>query len=129
MYQGRFKSFPVSGDLHYLTLCRYVERNALRSGLVERAEQWRWSSLWRRVSGDPEQKAMLASGPLPFPANWIKLVNRPQTDEELAALRTCVARSRPFGEDRWVAKTARLLGLEATLRPRGRPQKRQEQAK
>ncbi|HUV70627.1 MAG TPA: transposase, partial [Terracidiphilus sp.] len=41
VYQGRFKSFPVADDGHYLTVCRYVERNALRAGLAERAEQWR----------------------------------------------------------------------------------------
>ena len=37
--QGRFKAFPIEADAHLLTVMRYVERNALRSGLVERAEQ------------------------------------------------------------------------------------------
>jgi REP element-mobilizing transposase RayT len=46
-YQGRFKSFPVQEDDYFLTVCRYVERNALRAGLVPRAEAWRWGSLWR----------------------------------------------------------------------------------
>ncbi len=48
VYQGRFKSFPVQGDEHFLTACRYVERNALRANLVERAEDWRWCSLDRQ---------------------------------------------------------------------------------
>ena len=42
VYQGRFKSFPVQHDAHFLTVCRYVEANALRAGLVPRAEAWRW---------------------------------------------------------------------------------------
>jgi putative transposase len=29
--QGGFKSFPVQSDEHFLTVCRYVERNALRA--------------------------------------------------------------------------------------------------
>jgi hypothetical protein len=37
LYQGRFKSFPVQSDEHFLTVCRYVERNALRANLVGRA--------------------------------------------------------------------------------------------
>lgn len=41
VYQGRFKSFPVQDDDHFLVVCRYVERNALRAGLVDRAEHWR----------------------------------------------------------------------------------------
>src|ERR1700761_6128475 len=45
LYQGRFKSFPVQSDDHLLTVCRYVEQNAMLAGLVERAEDWRWSSL------------------------------------------------------------------------------------
>jgi putative transposase len=48
VYQGRFKSFPVETDDHFLTVCRYVERNARRANLVARAENWRWSSLWHR---------------------------------------------------------------------------------
>jgi putative transposase len=47
VYQGRFKSFPIQDDSHFLTVCRYVERNALRAELVGRAEDWRWGSLWR----------------------------------------------------------------------------------
>ena len=36
LYQGRFKSFPVQPDGNLLDVCRYVERNALASGLVPR---------------------------------------------------------------------------------------------
>ena len=36
VYQGRFKSFPIQDDDHFLLVCRYVERNALRAGLVRR---------------------------------------------------------------------------------------------
>ena len=36
LYQRRYKSSPVQSDEHCLTVCRYVERNALRANLVER---------------------------------------------------------------------------------------------
>jgi len=49
VYQGRFKSFPVQTDDHFVTVARYVERNALRANLVSRAEEWRWSSLFQYV--------------------------------------------------------------------------------
>ena len=42
VYQGRFKSFPIQEDRHFLIVCRYVERNALRANLVEHAEDWPW---------------------------------------------------------------------------------------
>ena len=56
IYQGRFKSFPIEEDRHYLTVCRYVERNALRAGLVNRAEDWRWGSLWHRWPDEVARK-------------------------------------------------------------------------
>ncbi len=53
LYQGRFKSFPVQSDEHLLVACRYVERNALRAGLVDRAEAWPWGSLARMSAAPP----------------------------------------------------------------------------
>ena len=124
LYQGRYKSFPVQTEDYFYQVVRYVERNALRANLVERAEQWRWSSLCpnRRDSNSE----ILSAWPLPRPANWIDLVNEPQTEAELAALRHCVRRGTPFGEKDWVLTTAGQLRLEATLRPRGRPKKTAE---
>jgi putative transposase len=97
VYQGRFKSLPVQSDEHFFTLCRYVERNPLRAGLVRRAEDWRWGSLWRRVHGDAAARAMLSRWPVTPPRGWLRLVNEPQTDADLAAVQEAVRRGRPFG--------------------------------
>ena len=121
LYQGRFKSFPVQADNHFLMVCRYVERNALRAGLVVRAEEWRWSSLWRRTHSKRSTPEWLAPWPLERPRNWTDWVNEPQTTAELEALRCSVQRGRPYGSGAWVQKTAEKLGLDTTLRPRGRP--------
>src|SRR3990167_6604047 len=51
IYQGRYKSFPVQNDEHFLQACRYVERNALRARLIDKAEDWRWGSAWIRKYG------------------------------------------------------------------------------
>jgi len=121
VYQGRFKSFPVQTDEHFLTVARYIERNAVRARLVDRAEQWRPSSLWRRTQGDPSLMRFLCDWPIERPRNWVARVNQPETVAELAALRTSVQRGRPFGTEAWVRRTAKRLDLEPTLRPRGRP--------
>jgi len=121
VYQGRFKSFPVQANDHFLKVARYVERNALRAHLVERAEDWRWSSLWRREHGDAKEQAILAEWPVERPRNWVGHVNEPETEAELEALRCSVQRGRPLGTETWVLRMAKRLGLESTLRPRGRP--------
>ena len=122
VYQGRFKSFPVQDDEHFLTVCRYVERNALRAELVQRAEAWRWGSLWRWQT-EPTP-ALLSTWPIPRLPNWVQRVNEPLTQKELDAVRQSTRRGSPFGEAPWIESMAKQLGLESTLRPRGRPQVR-----
>ena len=68
LYQGRFKSFPVQSDDHLLGLLRYVERSPVAAGLVERAQQWRWGSLWSRTRGPAEIKALLSPWPVERPS-------------------------------------------------------------
>ena len=121
VYQGRFKSFPVQTDEHFLTVARYGERNARRGKLVTRAEDWQWSNLWWRAQGDPTLTAWLSDWPGKRPRDWVTRVNRSESTSELDALRLSVQRGRPFGEAGWVRRLCRRGGMESTLRPRGRP--------
>jgi putative transposase len=125
LYQGRFKAFPVEADDHFYTVCRYVERNPLRADLVRRADHWRWTSLWRRLHADQQTRPLLSEWPLAMPENWLALVQEPQTDAELAAIRRSVVRNCPFGSAVWQQRTAKRLALEHTLRARGRPKKKE----
>jgi putative transposase len=118
VWQGRFKAFPIQADEHLLTVLRYVERNPLRADLVKRAEQWRWSSLALRGLRGP---TILSPSPVKLPRNWVELVNRPQTEAEVEAVRRSIARGAPLGNAAWQRRTVERLGLEHTLRPRGRP--------
>ena len=43
------------------------------------------------------------------------------TEAEVERVRECVRRDRPFGSADWTKATAGDLGLEYSLRPRGRP--------
>lgn len=117
VWQGRFKAFPIERDEHLLTVLRYVERNALRARLVRQAQNWPWSSLSVPRAG------FLHECPVPLPRNWVARVNAPDTEAELSALRRSVNRGAPFGAPAWVRRAAARLGLEASLRPRGRPRK------
>ena len=123
VYQGRYKSSPIQTDEYFYQVARYVERNALRADLVASAEEWRWSSLWRRVHGSAEQVALLSGWPLPQPRNWKSLVNQPQHECEIEAIRRCIRRGQPFGSRSWVERTANQLGLESTLRAPHRTRK------
>lgn len=123
LYQGRYKSFLCQDDHYFLRLVRYVERNALRAGLVKKAQDWRWSSVWRRESGTEKQKGLLDSWPVEMPKNYLKWLNEPQPQSEEDAIRKSIRRGNPYGEDSWVEKMIKNFKLEITVRGRGRPKK------
>jgi putative transposase len=123
IWQGRFKSFPIEEDNHLLTVLRYIERNPLRANLVDRAQDWLWSSAAGVADDEAHPRPLLDPGPVTRPEGWLQHVNEPQTEAEVNRLRESLRRGRPFGGLAWMNQTAHRLGLEATLRPIGRPRK------
>lgn len=124
VYQGTYKSFPVQTDEHLLTVCRHVERNPVRAGLVERAETWPWSSAHVRALGtiDPT-KPTLTQLPVEVPPDWRQFVDTPLRAAEIEACRRSAERGQQFGCESWTAAIANQLKLQATLRNRGRPRR------
>ena len=120
VYQQRYKSFPIRDDDHFFVVCRYVERNALRAGMVDRAEDWRFGSLWRWLQKPEPEPKLLSPWPLPRLPGWVDRVNRCLSDRELEACRLSAQRGKPLGDEGWVESIARRLNLESTMRPRGR---------
>lgn len=123
LYQGRFKSFPVQSDEHFLTVGRYVERNAYSAKLCDAPEEWRFGSLWRWRYGTVADKSLLNPWPVARPTGWVDWVREPLSVKEQQRLHWCMKRGAPYGNDRWVESTARKFDLESTLRARGRPRK------
>ncbi len=122
LYQGRFKSFPVQSDEHLLMVCRYVERNPLRAGLVRRAEHWRWGSIFRRTRVLADGRVeLIDSWPVARTKNWLEWVNKPEADDALTDMRTAVQRGRPFGAIAWMEDIAKRFDIGLTLNKRGRP--------
>ncbi|WP_315852919.1 hypothetical protein [Roseimaritima sediminicola] len=97
-----------------------VEQNALRAGLVDRAEDWRWSSLWRWLRKPEPPPPLLSPRPPARLPGCAERVNTPLSEGELAAVRLSAQRGKPLGDEGWVESTARRLHLESTMRPRGR---------
>ncbi len=101
VYQGRFKSFAVQEDYHLLVVLRYVEANAFRAGLVERAQDWIWSSV--ATSPPACAASLLTAPPIARPTDWLEIVNQRPPKTEIEQLQISVNRERPYGSDQWVA--------------------------
>ncbi len=58
-----------------------------------------------------------------LPANWGSYVDEPLTAKEMELVRESVNRQSPYGQADWRVTISQELGLESTLRPKGRPKK------
>jgi len=119
LWANRFDSHPVSGEGLWAAV-RYIERNPVRAGMVQRANEHAWSSARAHCGLAP---AGILAPDRPFPGrilNWRSWLE----GDDLAAykrLRVACRAGRP------VVDAAELVRLEVELgrvllpRPRGRP--------
>ncbi len=90
---------------------------------MKRAEEWRWSSLWRREYENEKAKRLLSPLPFELPVNYLASVNDILDKEKLEIIRTSVNKGRPYGSDGWQEKMIDTFSLLHTLRGVGRPRK------
>lgn len=119
LFQGRFKSFIIQSDSYFIQLMTYIEANPLRAGLVSRAEDWKWGSLYLRQHYPELASRLLAAWPLEYTGDYIKDVNVPLSEPFLLQVRNSVVRGKPLGEESWINDMVRRFELEYTVRNRG----------
>ncbi len=123
IYVRRFRSFPVQDNERLLDILRFVESHPVRAGLVDQAEQWTWSSLPSRLSLTAEPKPWIANPPVALPDSWREQMDVPIEPALNTAILRSMEKGSPYGDPDWIARTSIKLGLESTLRSRGRPKK------
>ncbi|HET6883051.1 MAG TPA: transposase, partial [Pirellulales bacterium] len=135
VWQGRYKSPVVQNDEHLLTVLRYIEANPVRARLVERAEDYAWSSYRMHGLGEHDElvdRLVTYDQLSPYPAVrqriWERKVHQPIEEHTLATIRRSSATGLPYGDETWVDRLAKKLGLDLTIRPRGRPRGRPRKA-
>lgn len=99
---------------------------SLRANFVEQAENWLWGSAYvRRMSPIPW---LVAPSDSALPRTWRAWGNSPQSSAEVDVLRRCLQRGLPCGDAQWAKSSAIRLGVESTLRPRGRPREENKES-
>jgi putative transposase len=105
-----------------LRLPRYRQFRCSRTRPL-RADERRWSSLWRWCQGTQREQSLRARWPVEMQSDFVERVNQADDGPELEALRRCVQRGRPYGQLQWQMEIAKRLGHESAYRPAGRPRK------
>jgi putative transposase len=128
LWEGRFKSCPVSTDRYLLTVYRYIELNPVRAGMVSSPEHHPWSSVHANLGlkCDPlvtphETFLALASDPRERSICYRSWLREGVGDDEMEAIRLHLKQGRALGDLRFQAMVEKTIGRPAYARPQGRP--------
>ena len=107
LWQERFSSF-VMDESYLLAAVRYVELNPVRAGLVDRPEDYRWSSARAHLSGDSDPlvnvKPMLER--VSSWRDFLSITN----DAKESDLQRHSKTGRPVGTSEFVAGLEKMMG-------------------
>jgi len=123
VWQGRFYSCPLD-DPHLWAAVRYVERNPVAAGMVERAEAYRWSSAGAHCGLCSDE---LLSPDFPRPdvvEDWSAWLAQPDEDELTAHIRQQTHTGRPCGNEAFLEYVECLLNRAVRPAKRGRKPKK-----
>jgi putative transposase len=116
-WQGRFGCVALD-EAHLAAALRYVSLNPVRARLVERAQDWRWSSTRAHLRGKDDGLTALAPIRERFPRFGDLLAVAPEP-ELFDRLRAAESIGRPLGDDRFLDRIERLTGRRLKPGKRG----------
>ncbi|MFA5631541.1 MAG: transposase [Porticoccaceae bacterium] len=129
LWEGRHKASLVQSE-NYLLICyRYIELNPVRAGMVNRPEEYRWSSYGVNGWGDAswltphEEYLRLGREKEERAFAYRELFKYQLSDEDLHAIRKSAHYSQPLGDDRFCQQIERKYGIKVGHMKRGRPRK------
>ena len=121
LWQGRFASFVMS-EQHLMGATRYVERNPVKADLVERAEDWRWSSAAVHCGGDGDslaEREWLIDRSAGMTSTWSEHLARVDDTELAALMRQRENTGRPLGDAEFVKEVGDLISRDLLPQKRG----------
>jgi len=125
LFQARFGSAAMDEE-HLMAAARYVALNPVRARLVERAEDWRWSSVGAHLSGRDD--ALVSVAPLieRCGGRFADLIETAPSAEAVSALRAAETIGRPVGSATFLDRLAAVAGRDPRPMRRGPKPKGQE---
>ena len=116
LWQERFHSFPMD-EKYLLAAVRYVELNPVRAGLVQRAEDWPWSSASPHLAGVDDTLVHVAPM-LERIACWQSYLEAVESTKRMDAMRLHTRTGRPLGGESFIGVAERIVGRAVRV---GRP--------
>lgn len=118
LWQGRFGAV-VMDEVHLAHAMRYVSLNPVRARLVERAEDWAWSSVRAHLAGADDALVVIQPAQDRFGDFASFLGTSADYTEAWQALRRAETTGRPIGASDWVEDIERRTGRTLAPQKRG----------
>jgi putative transposase len=119
LWQGRFGSVAMD-ETHLYAALRYVSLNPVRARLVERAEDWPWSSVRAHLAGKDNGVVRVAPA-LERVGRFANFLAQDfDAERDFAPLRRSETSGRPVGDETWIRGLERELGRGLLPSRRGR---------
>jgi putative transposase len=118
LWQGRFGAV-VMDELHLGHAMRYVSLNPVRARLVERPQDWRWSSVRAHLAGEDDELVRVAPALERYGGFGGFLGADADDGEAWRALRRSETSGRPLGSASWIASIEQRTGRTLAPRKRG----------
>jgi len=122
-WQGRFGAVAMDEE-HLMAAMRYVSLNPVRARLVERAQDWRWSSTRAHLRGKDDGLTELAPIKERFP-DFAGLLESSPGEDLFTPLRAAESIGRPLGDNGFLSRIERLT--KRSLKPGKRGPKPMDQ--
>ena len=126
VWQGRFYSCPLDDD-HLWAAIRYVERNPVKAGLVERSEQYRWSSAMAHCGLCTDDLLCTDFLPDGVIEDWSAWLAQPDEESVVDYIRQQTQTGRPCGSETFLDQLEGLLNRSVRRKKPGRKPKKQQQ--
>ncbi len=131
LWDGRYKASHVQSERYLLICSRYIEDNPVRAGIVERREDYPWTSYRSNALGANDvlltthtEYEALGTTPEQRQQAYRSLFQVPLEPATLNQLRTALNHEQVTGGDRFKTEIEKALNRRAQLGQRGRPRKR-----
>jgi REP-associated tyrosine transposase len=118
LFQARFGSAAMDEE-HLMAAARYVALNPVRARLVERAEDWRWSSVGAHLLGRDDGLVSVAPLIERCGGRFADLIETAPSVEALSALRAAETIGRPVGSSAFLDRLAAATGRDPRPKRRG----------
>ncbi len=121
LWECRYHSSVIEEDAYLWVVSRYIERNPVRAGMIEKAEDYKYSSAAAHLLGRDDNILKEAIFEENERSQYIKFMNDSAGDGQTDEIRSKTKLGHPLGSADFIDQIAKKVGRDLTFRPKGRP--------